>query len=95
MWHGVPEYLAVVAAVAVILHVLVRRWLAACAIGTVFCSTVNLVHEAWLVNFKVNIGWAPFEFVSGCVRGLAKVLTVSLWYAITFNFLRMRHLGII
>ena len=29
------------------------------------------------------------------VRGLEKVRTVSLWYAITFNFMRMRHLGVI
>lgn len=27
------------------------------------------------------------------VRGLEKVRTVSLWYAITFNFMRMTHLG--
>jgi transposase/ribosomal protein L34 len=29
------------------------------------------------------------------VRGLNKVRTVSLWYAITFNFMRMRHLGVL
>jgi transposase len=29
------------------------------------------------------------------VRGLEKVRTVSLWYAITFNFMRMCHLGVI
>ncbi|MCP4857412.1 MAG: hypothetical protein GY903_23255 [Fuerstiella sp.] len=29
------------------------------------------------------------------VRGLEKVRTVSLWYAITFNFMRMRNLGVI
>ena len=29
------------------------------------------------------------------VRGLEKVRTATLWYAITFNFMRMRHLGII
>lgn len=29
------------------------------------------------------------------VRGLAKVRTVSLWHAITFNFMRMLHLGFI
>jgi transposase/ribosomal protein L34 len=29
------------------------------------------------------------------VRGLAKVRTVSLWHAITFNFMRMRHLGVL
>ena len=29
------------------------------------------------------------------VRGLEKVRIASLWYAITFNFLRMRHLGVI
>lgn len=29
------------------------------------------------------------------VRGLQKVRIASLWYAITFNFMRMRHLGVI
>lgn len=29
------------------------------------------------------------------VRGLEKVFTATLWYAITFNFMRMRHLGVI
>lgn len=29
------------------------------------------------------------------VRGLEKVRTVCLWYAITFNFMRMGHLGVI
>lgn len=29
------------------------------------------------------------------VRGLKKVRAVSLWHAITFNFMRMRHLGVI
>jgi transposase len=29
------------------------------------------------------------------VRGLHKVLTVTLWHAITFNFLRMLHLGVL
>ena len=28
------------------------------------------------------------------VRGLAKVRTVALWHAITFNFMRMMHLGV-
>lgn len=29
------------------------------------------------------------------VRGLEKVRTVSLWHAITFNFMRMLHLGVV
>ena len=29
------------------------------------------------------------------VRGLEKVKTVALWYAITFNFMRMRQLGLL
>lgn len=29
------------------------------------------------------------------VRGQDKVRTASLWYAITFNFMRMRHLGVL
>ena len=29
------------------------------------------------------------------VRGLEKVKTVTLWYALTFNFMRMMNLGCI
>ncbi len=29
------------------------------------------------------------------VRGLAKVRTVSLWYALTFNWMRMWQLGVL
>ena len=29
------------------------------------------------------------------VRGLEKVRVVSLWHAITFNFMRMLHLGVV
>ena len=29
------------------------------------------------------------------VRGLQKVRTSTLWYAITFNFMRMLHLGVL
>lgn len=29
------------------------------------------------------------------VRGLEKVRAVTLWYAVTFNFMRMRHLGLV
>ena len=29
------------------------------------------------------------------VRGLEKVRTSTLWYAITFNFMRMLHLGVL
>ena len=29
------------------------------------------------------------------VRGLEKVRTATLWYAITFNFMRMLHLGVL
>jgi hypothetical protein len=56
MSHGVPEYLAFVAIVAIVVHLAIRRWIVACAFGAVFCSVANLVHEAWLVNFKVNLG---------------------------------------
>ena len=40
--------------------------------------------------FCRNRGLNPFR-----VRGLEKVRTVTLWYAITFNFMRMLHLGIL
>jgi hypothetical protein len=29
------------------------------------------------------------------VGGLEKVRIASLWYAMTFNFMRMRHLGVL
>jgi hypothetical protein len=68
MWHGVPEFLGFVAIVASLVHLAIRRWIVACAFWAMFCSVANLAHEAWLVNFKVNLGRAPVELIAGCMR---------------------------
>jgi hypothetical protein len=54
-----------------------------------------------LLKQRPSIAEFPNAFCRNCglsqfrVRGLAKVKTVSLWYAIAFNFLRMLQLEII
>ena len=58
-----------------------------------------------LLKERPSIAEFPAEFLNAeChnrgrhqfrVRGLQKVRTSSLWYAITFNFMRMIHLGAI
>lgn len=87
MWHGVPEYVVFVAVVAVVFHLLIRRWLVACPIGAIVCSLANMLHEAWLVNFEVNIAWAPFMFVVGCVLAAPVFAVVGM----PFLWLRRRE----
>jgi len=81
MWYGIPEYLAFVAIVALVLHFVVRRWGAACVFGAILCSVLNLVHESWRADFRVNLGWAPIEILVGCILALPIVAVVGLPFA--------------
>jgi hypothetical protein len=70
VWQGVPEYLLVVALVALFLHAMSGRYVACTVGGAAACSVLNLVHEAWLANWRVNLGWGPPMFVVGAVLAL-------------------------
>jgi hypothetical protein len=78
MWHGVGAYLAVVAVVALVVHSFIRRFGVSCLAGAVLSSVLNLVHEAWLVGFKVNLGWGPPLFIVGVLLALPVCLVVGL-----------------
>ncbi|MDC0936727.1 hypothetical protein OAS39_10610 [Pirellulales bacterium] len=78
MWYGVGQYLCFAAVVSLVMHIGVRQYIIACVAIVVVSSLANMLHEAWLVDFDVNIGWAPFMFVAGvllaspiaCIVGL-------------------------
>jgi len=70
MWYGVPEYLAVVMVVAVILHLVIRQYVVASIATAVLSSIGNLVGEAWKADFQVNPGWALPLFIAGFVLAL-------------------------
>ena len=85
MWHGVPEYVAVVAVAAATLHLLIRRYVVASVAGAVLSSVGNMVHEAWLADFRVNPGWALPLFIVGLLLSLPVCLVIGL------PFLGWRH----
>jgi hypothetical protein len=82
MWHGVGEYVAVAALVAIIVHALIPRYLAASVIGATLSSIGNMAHEAWLAGFQVNPGWAPFLFIAGLVLASPVSFAVGLPFLI-------------
>jgi hypothetical protein len=93
MWHGVKEYVAIAAIVALILHALTRRYRAASLGGAVICSIGNIVGEAWQVSFEVNPGWAPFMFIAGLVLALPVCLVVGLPFLYWRQHPRLRCKG--
>jgi len=83
MWHGVGEYLLLVALVAFISHAIIRSY-AACIFGVAaLCSILNLLHEAWTANWQVNIGWGPPMFIVGFAMALPVCALVGFpWLAL-------------
>jgi hypothetical protein len=70
VWHGVSEFLLLALIVGAVLHALNRRYVL-CTFGSAaLCSMLNLVHEAWVANWQVNLGWGPPMFVIGALLAL-------------------------
>ena len=70
MDYGFGAYLMFVAAMAVVLHLLSRRLLVVSFVGAVLCSVLQLYYGAWVVNFRVNVAWAPAVLVVGFAEAL-------------------------
>ena len=70
MWHGVPEYLALVAVVGLIVHCLVRQFAVAGLATAALSSLVIIGLEAWVADFQVNPGWLIPMIISGFVIAL-------------------------
>lgn len=67
---GVTEYVALAMIAALVANTLCRRPLVVNLAGAATLSVLNMVHEASLVGYNVNPGWAPFMFVLGFVLAL-------------------------
>ena len=70
MWHGVLEFLLFALLVASALHAISRRYVLCTIGGAVLCSVLNLVHEAWLADWQVNLAWGPPMFFVGAFLAL-------------------------
>jgi hypothetical protein len=83
VWHGVSEYLLFVAMAATAFHALSRRYLACTLGGAALCSVGNLVHEAWLADWQINIGWGPPMFMVGLFLAMPVCAVAGLpWLAL-------------
>jgi hypothetical protein len=82
MGYGFWTYIALAAAVGVVLHSFSGRFGACCLGGAALCSALSLFVSAWSVGFRVNLGWAPPMFVVGFVVALPACLVVGLpfWF---------------
>lgn len=70
MWYGVTEFLLCALFIGTIWHAFCRHYALCTFGGSALCSILNLVHEAWLVNWQVNVGWGPPMFVVGTLLAL-------------------------
>ena len=86
MWHGIVEYLLFSAVVTLALNSLRGGYAASTLGGAAASSLLNLLHEAWLADWRVNIGWGPPMFIIGFVLALPVCALVGL------PFLRQRRL---
>jgi hypothetical protein len=77
MWNGFWAYLALAAAVGVVLHSFSGRFGACCLGGAALCSALKLLIEAWSTGFRVNLAWGPPMFVVGFVIALPVCLVVG------------------
>jgi hypothetical protein len=76
---GLKEYVVLAAIVALILHALIPRYVAASLAGAVLCSIGKLVHGFWPAGFPaVQNGWVPFLFIGGLVVASPVCFVVGL-----------------
>lgn len=90
MWHGVAEYLFVVAVIALVAHSLCRCYFACVMIASFICSIFNILHESWIANWQVNLGWGPFLLSAGFFLALPVTAAVGLPFLL-FRRIRQRN----
>ena len=70
MWHGISAYLLFVLLISLVWHAFSRRYVFSTVGAAALCSMLNLIHEAWLVDWQVNLGWGPPMFIVGWLLAL-------------------------
>jgi hypothetical protein len=91
MDYGLAGYLMFVAAVALMLHLLSRRFFVVSFGAAVVCPVAALWCSAWARDFNVNIAWAPFVLVWLALYALLVSLVVGLPLVILCRARRPTH----
>jgi hypothetical protein len=91
MDYGLAGYLMFVAAVALMLHLLSRRFFVVRLGAAVLCPVAALWYSAWARNFNVNVAWAPVVLVWLALYALPVGLVVGLPFVIMRRSLRPTH----
>jgi len=78
MWRGILEYAGLTAVMAIFAHAAVRRYFIACTVAAAGASFLNLLHETWLADFAVNLGWAPPMYLAGFLLAFPVAALVGL-----------------
>ena len=67
MTSGVAEYWVFVGIVGIVVHLTTQSFARAVVYIVFLASIANMMHEAWKVDFEVNVGWGPFMLVLGAI----------------------------
>ncbi len=86
MWNGIPEYLLFVALIAAVMHSVSRRYGLCIVVASVTTSGLSLLHEAWLVNWQVNLGWGPPMLVIGALLAIPVAAVTGLPFFLIRKF---------
>lgn len=77
MFYGLGEYLLLVGELSALLSCFLRNYVVSSISSASLASILNLMHEAWLADFEVNIGWGPPMLILGFVATLPVALIAA------------------
>lgn len=78
MSYGLSEYLLLVGIMSAAASLFARNYLVSSFATAGLASILNLLHEARLADFEVNIGWGPPMLMLGFVAALPISLIAGL-----------------
>ncbi len=76
--YSIGNYAIAASALAIVSHLLIRRFVPACLIAAILCSVVNLAHQEWVSNFGIKPGWALPLLMVGFLSALPVCFAVGL-----------------
>lgn len=84
LWGGIWGYIAFAATMAIVSHVLVKRFVLACLGGAALSPILCMIFEAWITGSAIKPGWALPMFVLGGIIALPVFLFVG-WLFVIFR----------
>ena len=83
-------YLVIVASIALLVHALLKHYWIACAVGAIGSSFINVLHEAWKLDFKIDPADVAFWIPALLIMGVAIALPVVILVGLPFWWFRNR-----